>query len=276
MGHIGYFCIGALLLYNYLQKRERCENSRSDGLVVFLYVLLAGTGVEFLQLAVHGRSPSIEDILRDLLGWGVAAVIWKFLVQRRCFDKSGLVLCLAVAVGLVLSVKPLAVSLSDEYAIKNQFPVLADFEATEEITRWRSPKQITLQDKIVRHGQHAARIQLSTRKYSGVSLAYFQENWKGYSTLHFSVYNPEHDVLKLYCRIHDALHRTLGSAYKDRFNTVFTVPFGWHDLSIDLDQVAATPACRTMEMGHIRGLSLFVIQQPRARSIYLDHIYLER
>ncbi|WP_028580762.1 VanZ family protein [Desulfogranum japonicum] len=276
LGHVGYFCIAGLLLYNFLHKRKRVESRGSVSTLSFLYILFVGTGIEFLQFGVHGRSPSIEDILRDLLGWGVATIIWLYLVKRKPFGRKGVMLCLLVAAGLFLAVKPLVVSLYDEHAIETQFPVLADFESTSEITRWRSPSQIKLQSNVVRHGQYAARVQLSTRKYSGVSLVYFYENWQSFSTLHFSVYNPEHEPLKLHCRIHDALHRKNGAVYKDRYNTVFTVPFGWNDLAIDLQQVAAAPENRTMEMGHIRGLSLFVVKQPRARSIYLDHIYLER
>jgi hypothetical protein len=115
---------------------------------------------------------------------------------------------------------------------------------------------------------------LSTAKFSGVSLFHFPGDWRGYQTLHCSVYNPLAASLVLIARIHDALHKEQGSEFSDRFNQQFTLQQGWNDLVISLEKVKNAPKGRAMEMQHIEGFGLFVVQQADPLEIYLDHVYL--
>ena len=60
----------------------------------------------------------------------------------------------------------------------------------------------------------------------------------------------------------------------DMTQTITLKP-GWNDLSISLQQAAASPRGRAMDMTSIKGFGLFVVKQQESIAIYLDHVYLE-
>jgi hypothetical protein len=154
--------------------------------------------------------------------------------------------------------------------------VLADFETPYERRRWQNQHRLQRQQDIVRHGKYAMRLQLSTANYSGTGLFYFPNDWSGFNRLHFSVYNPENEILAFHCRIHDALHGQHGREFEDRFHKRFTLHPGGNDLSGSLEEVRTAPATRLMDMTRIEGFGLFVVRQQRDHVLYLDNIYLSR
>ena len=175
----------------------------------------------------------------------------------------------------IVALLPLLTAVWDEQQARRQFPLLADFESPYELSRWFYWKQLRLENQIVRHGRSSARVQLSTAKYSGIALFHFPRDWRGYHWLHFSVYNPLATKLEINCRLDDTTHRQRHGPYEDRFNTQFLLKPGWNDLSVSLQQAAAAPKGRAMNMSSIKGFGLFVVQQKEAIAIYLDHVYLE-
>ncbi|MCL2459448.1 MAG: hypothetical protein FWF31_11555, partial [Desulfobulbus sp.] len=224
---------------------------------------------------VDDRSPDIYDVLRNLLGCLTA---FAFCIRPRLFQTRWRQLALQLWVFglLALAACPLARAVFDESVARFQFPVLADFETPFECDRWNNVSQLRLAREYVRHGSHAARLQLSTAEYSGIALVHFPRDWRDYHSLHFSVYNPDSAPLQLNSRIHDMHHKEHGMEFQDRFNQAFALAPGWNDLAIALDQVKAAPQGRAMDMEHIEGFGLFVVRQPRPQVIYLDHIYLDR
>ena len=177
---------------------------------------------------------------------------------------------------LAIAVWPLSRSLLDEHLAAKQFPVLADFETPFERYRWVDMQQLREETGKVRHGKKAMRVQLSTAQYSGITLFHFPGDWQEYQTLRFSVYNPKTANLVLNCRIHDVHHKDHHPAYEDRFNQQFTLHLGWNDLVVPLEKVKNAPRGRAMNMQHIEGFGLFVMQQPSPLEIYLDHVYLSK
>ena len=123
------------------------------------------------------------------------------------------------------------------------------------------------------YGKKAARVQLSTAKYSGTSLFYFPGNWQGYNWLHCSVYNTQANEFPLTLRINDVQHKQHGSGYADRYNKRLFLKPGWNDLAVDLNQVRSAPKDREMDMTHIEGFGLFVVQQEKPMEIIIDHSY---
>jgi hypothetical protein len=236
-------------------------------------VFFSGLLVEILQIFTSGRSPDLFDVLRNLLGCLIA---FAFFIRPPMLSRPwqqqvfrGMVLIL-----LAITLWPLTRSLIDEYRAARQFPVLADFETPFELDRWVNRAQLREEKQLVRHGQTAMRVQLSTAKYSGVSLFNFPNDWRGYNTLHYSVYNPQPSGLILNCRIHDIHHAAHGQAFTDRFNQQFTLQQGWNDLMVSLDKVKSAPKGRTMDMEYIEGFGLFVVQQAQPMELYLDYVYL--
>jgi hypothetical protein len=118
------------------------------------------------------------------------------------------------------------------------------------------------------------KLSLTTDKYSGVSLRYFDGNWAAASSLKIRLYNPDTNPLQVVCRIHDLQHSDGYEEYDDRYNRSFLLLPGWNQLEIDLNDVAQSPSGRRMDMTRIRGIGLFVVSLAAPRIIYLDDIRL--
>lgn len=275
LGHILFFGLLSYLFFRSIFQQS-FKRAGKRFTAVFMLCLLLGTIIELLQSVGSSRTVDFFDIMRNqlgcLLGFTiVAAKSGVFVAARWLRSLVGFVLVCLLVAGW-----PLTRSILDERIMRQQFPVLSDFETLFERGRWVNSDQLRLQKVIVRHGKRALRVQLTTATYSGTSLFYFPGNWKGYRNLHFSVYNPMEAPLELHCRIHDRQHKHNGNIFTDRFHRKFRVSQGWSDLHIPLEAVARSPQNRCMDMENIEGLSFFVIQQPQPRVMYLDHLYLSR
>ncbi|WP_332908650.1 VanZ family protein [Desulfobulbus oligotrophicus] len=272
-GHIFYFMVFTYWLHQCLRTRGKEFSPPAEFFFIFFIVLFLGITVEVLQTLGSSRSPDMGDVVRNQLG---CLLVYSFIARTGILARYWLRICVRFGVvsAILIAVWPLTRALIDEYLARQQFPVLADFETPFERYRWNHSDQLQTGSDIVRHGHRAARVQLSTNQYSGVALFYFPHDWRGFQTLHFSVYNPKKTPLMLNARIHDVHHKKHGLEYSDRYNQGFDIESGWNDLVIPLDKVAAAPKGRTMDMQHIEGFGLFVIQQPCAQVIYLDNVYL--
>ena len=274
LGHILYFAILSCLLNLYLAKRHRYLSVWFRVNLIFLVVFVVGLTVELLQVGSSNRSPSVFDMLRNQLGFLVAYAFFlrpdpRFVPWLRRFRVAVLAL-------LMVAVWPFVRAVIDEHLAVSQLPLLSDFETPFEQYRWVNERQMQMEKALVRHGTKAMRVRLSTAKYSGVSLFYFPHDWREYQWLRFSVYNPGTDPLELNCRIHDALHKEHGNGFHDRFNQQFDLQPGWNDLSVSLDKVAQAPRGRLMDMEHIEGFGLFVVQQQAPLEIVLDYVILSK
>nr|WP_321465573.1 hypothetical protein [uncultured Desulfobulbus sp.] len=200
-----------------------------------------------------------------------------FYVQPRKFRQNQFFTRFFQATALMLllyTLTPFTRAVIDEQIAIRQFPLLADFETPFELDRWGKEDRVLMETSLVKHGGKAMRVHLSTAKYSGTTLFYFPQNWSGYNTLHLSVYNPQPAEFLLNLRINDLEHKEYGSRYADRFNSRYLLHPGWNDLEANLDQVRNAPKDRKMDMEHITGFGLFVVQQQKPLDIIIDHIFL--
>ena len=276
LGHILYFALFTLWLLRLAPLRPTQLTAGYRLAILFFTPLLIGAAIEYLQYLSNGRSPSLGDVLRNQLGVCLALLFQNWSQYRGSLQRLLLLLLRGLALVLVcVALFPLLTALWDEHQARRQFPLLAGFESSYELSRWLYSRQLQQESQIVRHGHKAARVQLSTAKYSGIALFHFPKDWRGYRQLHFSVYNPLQVPLELNCRIHDTTHKRRYGPYEDRFNTQFSLRPGWNDLSVSLQQVAAAPKGRAMDMANIAGFGLFVVEQKEAIAIFLDHVYLE-
>ena len=267
LGHILFFSLTSLWLIQYFQARFPNRSFTSIFIIVFLLVLFLGGSVEGLQMYSGERLPDIVDILRNQLGCLVVFVFW---YSNKSCKTFGLRCVVLVLVGIALM--PLAKGGIDEWIARNQFPVLSDFESNFEINRWSSNGTLRVEKGIARHGEQALRVQLTTDKYSGVSLKYFQGDWRAFDNLFFSIYNPEDEPLEIVCRVHDSAH---ANQYNDRFNRKFLLKQGWNDIAVSLKDVESAPRDRLLNVADVDNFQLFVMEQERSRIIYLDSVYLE-
>jgi VanZ family protein len=275
LGHILFFLLLSLWLHGFLGKKKFARSPFTFFFSIFIFVFLLGFLVEFLQTFSGNRSPDIGDVLRNQLGCLMA---YAFFIRPPLFGdcckrnmlRSGVLVLLTIAVW------PLFKSLIDEYQAARQFPVLSDFETPFERDRWVNIQQLREEREIVRHGQKAVRVQLSNAKFSGIALFYFPHDWRGYQTLRCSVYNPQVAGFIINSRIHDVHHKKNDMEFNDRFNQQFTLAHGWNDLVISLEKVKNAPKGRVMDMEHIEGFGLFVVQQSQPQVLYLDYVYLSK
>lgn len=274
LGHILFFAVTSLWLHALLRRKVAAWSPMRTFCALFGWVFFVGLLVEILQMFSGGRTPDFSDVLRNQAGCLLA---FAFFIRPALF--SGLwrrLFQLGVIVLLGAAVWPTVRSLIDERIAARQFPLLADFETPFERYRWVNIQQLRQESAIVRHGSGAMGARLSTAKYSGISLFYFPGDWRGFHTLHWSVYNSQPAPLVLNCRIHDVHHKEHGSEFADRFNQQFIVQQGWNDLEVSLERVKNAPKGRAMDMQHIEGFGLFVVQQPSPVEICLDHVYLDK
>lgn len=275
LGHIGVFILVSFIILKRLQLAFPQCPVWVRVVVVFLSVAVLGGSIELLQYWEAGRSPSVGDMARNLLG-GFIGIVFLGWGRQKIPEKS--LFCLrSVAVLLVcVATWPFVRALVDATIARAQFPVLSSFETPFEQYRWKKLKQIALDDTVARQGEKSLKVQLTTKQYSGVSLSYFPRDWRQYKKLCLSVYNPDPTELILNGRIHDASHGENGHAYSDRFNRQFTLNQGWNDFQIALDEVRMAPMGRTMDMQKIEAVKVFVMEQPHPRVIYIDNLYLEK
>lgn len=274
LGHIPYFCLFTLWLGALPSVRRLRPALRLSVLIALPF--LTGYLFEWLQFLVNRRGPDAGDMFRNLLGSMLALC---FLESRRFHGerrRTAIIAARGLAL-LILAVAlyPTATALWDEFRARRQFPLLAGFESRFELSRWYYAGQLRPDKHIVRHGKRSARVQLSTAKYSGVTLHHFPHDWRGYKTLRFSAHNPLPGPLELNCRLDDALHRSRRGPYADRFNARFTLRPGWNDLAVSLEEAAVAPKDRSLDMSRIIGFGLFVVEQKQAIAIHLDNVHLE-
>jgi VanZ family protein len=270
VGHIVYFVLIAVFLsqWHFVTQMSLAR----QWTIILGITLLVGVLIEFMQ---HGtaRTPDTGDVLLDLtgsllvlvfgsLGLALQPVTWRLSLQ------------LTVLVLLLVQLWPLTKSLVDEAIARQQFPLLSNFETPFEIDRWAGSTRLSVESMPSISQGKLLKLSLTTIKYSGVTLNYFDGNWVSARTLKISLYNPDASPLQITCRIHDLQHADGYEEYEDRFNHEFLLVQGWNHIEIDLDEVKESPASRSMDMSRIRGLGLFVVSPPAPRILYLDYVRL--
>jgi VanZ family protein len=269
LGHVLFFAIFAILVYYHLLSDH--VSSFTGICLSLISVIVLGLGIEVAQLGLGNRSVGWDDFFRDLAGAGIV-FFWRVGSSgNNPFLRivSKMTTCIIAAICLF----PLSGTLVDEYRARQEFPLLSGFERRLELGRWKDAERLRQVDHPVRTGRYSAEIQLTTDKYSGVSLVYFPENWHEKKGLAFSVYNPGSPI-ELSFRVHDRFHTGEKQLYQDRFNGMRVLAGGWNDIVIPMDAIRDAPAGRKMDLAHIRGFGLFVMNQAEDRLLYLDDVRL--
>jgi len=241
-------------------------------LTILAVTFLFGISIELMQYGI-ARTPSIGDLLRDLTGsllvlaFGLPGTKLSPLNRRLFLQASVLMLTLVM-------IWPLTRSLIDDAISWYQFPLLSGFETPFEIHRWQGGDRLSVESMTSISGAKVLKLPLTTDKYSGASLMYFNGDWTSYSTLKMRIYNPDTSLLQIVCRIHDLQHSDGNEEYEDRYNQRFQLQPGWNYIDIDLNEVELRPAQRSMDMSRIQQLKIFTISLPSPRVIYLDDVRL--
>ena len=270
MGHILYFALLAVLLSRWsLVSRMSLIWQWTTILTI---TFLIGVSIEFMQYGTN-RTPNTGDVLRDLNGSLLVLVFGPLATKLHPINRR-LSLQLSVVVLTLVLLWPLAKSLIDEAISWYQFPLLSGFETSFEIDRWEGGDRLSVESITSISNGKLLKLSLTTDKFSGATLKYFDGNWTSARTLKMSFYNPDTKPLQIICRIHDLKHTDSYEEYEDRYNRGFLLIPGWNQIEIDLDEVEESPSNRNMDMSRIRGVGLFVVSLPAPRILYLDEVRL--
>lgn len=271
-GHLVYFgLLSYLLLTLKIVKRRSIT---LQWLITLGLTMAGGVLIELMQIGTT-RTADMQDVLRDLIG-SLLVLSWVTgRGQTGVFRRVIIGVRAGLIIALLIMLKPLAVSLIDEGIALYQFPVLADFNNPFAIKRWEGNAERTIVSLPAMPETRAMQIDLTRQKYSGVFLRYFPGDWRGYDSLIMTLYNPGDEVLMITCRIHDEAHELSRQSFSDRFNRTYGLRPGLNRLRIGLDTVAAAPAGRTMDLGHIHSLGLFTTKLVLPRLLYLLDVRLE-
>lgn len=259
-GHIIFFALAIFALRNKLDMR-----TWPHWLAISIAVFLVSIIIEYAQHQ-SGRTQSWEDVERNLIGaW--LALFWLNPPSAQIW--TGRLIATGLFVSQLVMVSQASLT---EYRLQNTLPVLSDFENDYEINWWQG--DIARTDERAWHGNHSMVIRLTTQTYSGARLTLLPNDWTGYTSINFAVYNPSLLPMPLTLRINDQAHGE-SLLYQDRFNSTFIVEFGWNLVEFSLDEVRNAPSGRDMDMSNISHLELFAFELDQPREITIDYLRLK-
>ncbi len=267
LGHVLFFAVFTVAVDSHFRLYHRPILTK----FFFLLVIVGlACGIEFLQTLSPDRESSLQDILLGLAG-GVLVLLWKSFGRVRTAGKIILGSCWAGII--IICLLPLLLTLYDEFRAWRDFPILADFESSLELSRWENKDSIKRVREPVKHGDFALKVSLTTTKYSGIEMRYLPQNWTTARALTFSVHNPGEEVV-LHFRIHDWKHQGEDQQYTNRLNGRTNLASGWNTITVPIEEIVNGPKDRQMDLAHIRGLGFFVVEQPHERVLYFDEVQL--
>jgi predicted MPP superfamily phosphohydrolase len=150
---------------------------------------------------------------------------------------------------------------------------LFDFESEAEIEYldWECHKWFELSNQHATSGKHSLQVTLPTGQYPGIYFKDIEKDWSGYHFFKIDLFNPS-EPFTFHIRIDD---KKSGWEYADRFDRNFKIQKGMNHISIPLESVKANITPRALNLSHIKRLMLFVPDNDKKRTLYLDNIRLE-
>jgi VanZ family protein len=271
LGHVVFFALAVYLSLVY----SKSFSARFIGFQVFTVVavsLILGLLIEVLQYGLS-RNPNLADMARNIVG-ALVGILW--FSPKRYDLSSTLVLFLKSIITIVLVFHSyiIATMLLDEWRLKNDRPALSSFNSSLELGRWVGGAKFSLVDTPLNQGRYSLKTELDTGKYSGVSLRYFYEDWRGYESLVLTIFNPDIANINITVKIYDQLHRNSEQLYADRYNRGFVIHHGWNKLIIDLAAVEVAPEARLMRMSSIASVGFFTKALKEPKTLYVGGVKL--
>jgi VanZ family protein len=276
-------CVSLLvLLITRSHPRLQAQGLLAQYILALAAAFALGVLTELLQIPA-GRDASFEDALHDTIG--ALAVLGLFAAidtRIRGLPRNVPIRFAAAVVGLVsLGVAAAPVTRAAiKYQQRDQrFPVLADFSQGYDryfiLQQWSEFSPVTLPTPWARaKDESAMRVRLLDGPYPGMNFIELLPDWSGYSTLAVDLTNPTPMNLQLVLRVHDAGH---DNQPEDRFSKRFELPPGTREvLRVRLEDVAAGPKSRSLDLHQIAGLMIFRAgDSPPAAELYLSRVWLE-
>ena len=259
-GHLVFFIATVAIL----SKKFDVNNWRV-AVLISVAVFVGGGLIELIQ-AYIGRDGSWSDLLRDMTGTWLG-IFW--LQRGNIWSWLGRVISFAL---LIPSLTTVFYEARFQLNLIHQFPVLAGFESSIETYGHRSSQRSR---QYHTQGEYSLKVDLTTRRYTGVVFSRMINDWSGYKTLGFDIYNAGQDAFTMVVRVNDAQHNLNGWAKQDRFNHALQLEPGWNHFTFALEDIRNAPQKRKMDLTKITWMEIFVGKLPAPRRIYIDNVRLE-
>lgn len=260
LGHILFFALLALATNHWKPKL-----TREYPVQLLLFVLLISIDIELVQTLI-GRSLSLNDVYRNLTGFGLA-----LLVVRR--SRMLVLLVLPLLFFLAKDLTGFAKTAYSDYLLQQRSPIIEDFEHSATLRQWQG--QIELIEDKQSENNRLAQLTFPAKKYSGFYFDSILKDWTGYTQLTFRIHNPYDEEQALVIRLNDEAHERSDQEHKDRFNRLLQLASGWNEVSIPLQDIKQAPADREMDLTQMFRLMLFYGNLEEEKQLLLDDIILK-
>jgi hypothetical protein len=248
--------------------------------LVCAMLLAAGVAatVEIIQ-PLTGRQESFEDLRDGIFGiLLVGSAMWlPFARRSRAFVAAWSAAALFL---VVIGLQPAWQEARGLIWRARHFPVLADFESTDEMRLWDSsglnpsPQMDTAMSRRPEHPSHGTYsliVQTAPGPWPGVRLICDDQDWTGYATLAFDIFNGD-IPFDFALRIDDD---DAQGGHDTRFNRALPLQRGWNRFRIPLTEVEHGPRARTLHMNAIRRVVFFRDHPREGHVVWLDYVRLE-
>ncbi len=269
MLHGPAFAMLAAILVLLLPKRTTRQKLR---VVVGVWIFLASGGIlaEILQSFI-GRSGSWHDITANTLGV-TAGVLWATTRSAQSRLLRGLATVVSFLL-LMLGAARAPIILADCLMQQLDRPILASFEGSLEMIRWRTLDcRITKASDHATHGQSSLRMDLDKAVHPGITSGSLLHNWSDYKALAFDITVDEGPPVELVVTVRDVKHKYDPT---DQFEKIFQLGPGTHAIEIPLADIIEPLRDRALDLTRVTGVQFFLINTDRPRVLHLDNIRLK-
>jgi VanZ family protein len=271
-GHIPLFGLIALGILWFLNRGKRPIRGKSQFITAGVITFFLGALTEFIQLLTPSRDFEVGDIIFDAIGAAVFLSI-AYPFPRDIHTKTKSLMRAGALSLLMIASFPMLSAAIDSWNMEKSFPVLGSFETSFEMNRWSSKEsRIERTRTHATAGDYSLKMILLPGVYPGISLDYLQNDWRGYTSMSFDVFNEGNSPLDITVRINDQKHN---NEFIDRFNKGFRLQPGKNHVIISLDEVKKAPRVRKMDMADITNICIFAYNLKTPRTVYFDNFRLE-
>jgi hypothetical protein len=259
-GHLVFFIAIVAIV-----SRKFDVNNWKVAVLITIAVFIGGGVIELIQ-AYIGRDGSWNDLLRNMTGTWLG-IFW--LQRGNLISWAGRVISIAL---LIPNLTTLYYEARFQINLLHQFPVLAGFESSIETYGHRASER---SKEFHTQGDYSLKVDLTTRKYTGVVFSRMINDWSRHKTFEFDIYNAGPDAFTMIVRVNDSQHNLYGWAKQDRFNRELNLEPGWNHFAFTTADIRNAPEKRKMDLTKITWMEIFVgTQLPASRTIYIDNVRL--
>lgn len=274
IGHIVSFAFWSWLLISEVTYIKSLESKRQLA-TLLLISLIAGAAIEFVQ-TFFSRTAQLDDIGYNLFGTLLAYLFWGSCNSKTVWLFTARVCAFLLFIYLMI---PALQTIKDEYALRSDFPIIAKFDSSSELTRWKSDFPISLLSGSELENSAFSNSSFMKVTYSGeessrVVLRFFAGDWKGYQQLKFSLFNPNLQTVKIKLLITDQVYDRSQPDSEDRFEKWLMVEPGLNEFVIDLAEIKDAPNEREMDLGRVVGVDFYMYEQSEPVNLYFNKIEL--